>query len=197
MPLDRRLCECHQPLPSPLALRRVKRVDRSSFSPPPPLLLQINAGLDIEMPDALHFTEANIRAALANSSVTQAQIDSSCERILSGWYKLPAARRYPCGLEDCIDRNVSTAQNKALARKLSAMSTVLLKNEKVPAGASSKLGSSWLLPLAKAAGLKIALIGPDAEKPYTAGSVRGRRTLCHRCKCVHWARGFFVGEVAH
>jgi hypothetical protein len=57
------------------------------------------------------------------------------------------------------------------------MSTVLLKNEKVPKGVSSKLGDDWLLPLSKAAALKIALIGPDAKAPYTAGTGSGG-TVC-------------------
>ena len=127
----------------------------------------INAGLDIEMPNAVHFTEENIRAALANRSLSMAQIDESCYRILSGYYKLPAAKRLPCGGEDCITRNVSTAYNKALARKLSAMSTVLLKNE------PAKSGDGYLLPLAVRNGYRIALIGPDAEHPYTAGSGSG------------------------
>ena len=45
-------------------------------------------------------------------------------RILSGYFTVPPARRHPCGGGVCIDRNVSTADHKALARKLSAMSTV-------------------------------------------------------------------------
>jgi beta-glucosidase-like glycosyl hydrolase len=119
------------------------------------------------MPDAVHFTEKNIRAALANHSLSMAQIDESCSRILSGWYKLPADKRLPCGGEDCINRNVSTAYNKALARKLSAMSTVLLKNE------PAKPGRGHLLPLDLHDGYRVALIGPDAENPYTAGSGSG------------------------
>ena len=127
----------------------------------------INAGLDIEMPDAVHFTENNIRAALANHSLSMSQIDESCSRILSGFFKLPADKRLPCGGEDCINRNVSTAYNKALARKLSVMSTVLLKNE------PAKTGAGHLLPLVPHDGYRVALIGPDAENPYTAGSGSG------------------------
>ena len=32
----------------------------------------INAGLDIEMPNAVHFSEANIKAGLANRSISMA-----------------------------------------------------------------------------------------------------------------------------
>ena len=65
----------------------------------------------------------------------------------------------PCGGEICINNNVSTPENKALARKLSAMSTVLLKNE------------GGLLPLKP--GLRVVLVGPNAVSPYTAGSGSG------------------------
>ena len=66
----------------------------------------------------------------------------------------------PCGGEVCIQRNVSTAANKALARKLSAMSTVLLKNE------------GGLLPLKQTPGLKVVLIGPDAVAPPAFSAAR-------------------------
>jgi beta-glucosidase-like glycosyl hydrolase len=57
----------------------------------------INAGLDIEMPHATHFTAEKIKAGLANKTLTMERINESCERILSGWYKLPPSKRYPCG----------------------------------------------------------------------------------------------------
>ena len=57
----------------------------------------INAGLDIEMPHAEHFTAEKIKAGLANKTLTMERINESCERILSGWYKLPPSKRYPCG----------------------------------------------------------------------------------------------------
>jgi len=111
------------------------------------------------MPNGDYFTEANIRAALAAGNVTAADIADRCERILRGYFALPADRLHPCGGGVCIDRNVTGAAHKALARELAAKGTVLLKND----GA--------LLPLAR--GLKIALIGPDAVKPYTAGQGSG------------------------
>ena len=59
------------------------------------------------------------------------QIDESCNRVLAGWYTLPEAKRYPCDGGICINNNVSTPEKKLLARKLAAMSTVLVKNSKV------------------------------------------------------------------
>jgi hypothetical protein len=56
----------------------------------------INSGLDVQMPDDSHFSEVKIQAALDAKNITMAQVDESCIRILSPWYKLPEAKRYPC-----------------------------------------------------------------------------------------------------
>ena len=117
-------------------------------------------GLDIEMPHADHMSAANIQAALDSKLITPADVNDRCERVLSGWFNLPKAKRYPCDGKICINNNVSTPANKLLARKLSAMSTVLLKND----GA--------ILPITSRS-MKIALIGIDATDPYTGGSGSG------------------------
>jgi hypothetical protein len=73
-----------------------------------------------------------------------------------------------------IDNNVSTPEKKLLARKISAMSTVLLKRgpAKINGGESV-----FLLPLnkslLKAEGMTIVLIGEDAAAPYVAGQGSG------------------------
>ena len=91
----------------------------------------INNGLDIEMPRAKYNTVANIEKALAAKEITMAEIDDSCHRILRSYFSVPEAKRVPgpCGGGNCIDDMVKTPAHIALARKLSAMSTVLLKNE--------------------------------------------------------------------
>jgi hypothetical protein len=48
------------------------------------------------MPNDSHFNEKLIQAAIDAKNITMAQLDESCVRILSPWYKLPAAKRYPC-----------------------------------------------------------------------------------------------------
>jgi len=48
---------------------------------------------------------------------------------MSGWYNLPVDKRYPCDGGNCILNNVSTAAHKALAHKIAAKSTVLVKND--------------------------------------------------------------------
>mmetsp|Transcript_46634 Transcript_46634/g.129611 ORF Transcript_46634/g.129611 Transcript_46634/m.129611 type:complete len:592 (-) Transcript_46634:489-2264(-) len=127
----------------------------------------LNAGLDIEMPRSTYFNEPTLRAALDAGNISMAQIDESCERILRGWYALPPHKRHPCNGGICIANNVSTAAHKRLARKVSALSTVLLKNAAVDGSA--------LLPLSKAnaSSIKVALIGPDVDAPYTAGQGSG------------------------
>ena len=131
----------------------------------------LNAGLDIEMPSPKHFNEAALQEALDAKTITMAQIDETCERVLSRWYALPPHARYPCDGGVCIDRNVSTPEHKALARKLAAQSTVLLKNDAV--GGAGAGGGRPLLPLSSDAPLVVALIGSDAETPYTAGGGSG------------------------
>jgi hypothetical protein len=115
--------------------------------------------LDIEMPDGRWFTQATITAALAAGNISTADVLDRCHRILKGWFSLDPSKRHPCGGGICINNNVSTPEHKALAQELAAKSTVLVKNE------------NSLLPLAR--GLKLALIGPDAVKPYTGGQGSG------------------------
>lgn len=128
-------------------------------------------------------------AALDAKNVTTDQLHDSCVRIMSGWYdlntkviifnaiesqhsimknhvfwrryNLPEDKRYPCDGGSCMDANASIPEHKALAYKISAQSTVLLKNE------------GNLLPLDKAKKLKVVLIGGDAENPYVSGQGSG------------------------
>jgi beta-glucosidase len=124
----------------------------------------IQNGLDIEMPTAKHFTERNIEAALAAENISTTDIDNSCVRILQGWFALPEDKRYPCGGKICIDVNVSTPEHKALARKIAAKSTVLLKNE----------GNFLPLDLSVTKSKRVVLIGKDAgPNAYTAGQGSG------------------------
>ena len=57
----------------------------------------INAGLDIDMPNNQYFNQKSIRAAIAVNNVTAAQLQDSCVRIMSQWYKLLSVwrRRLP------------------------------------------------------------------------------------------------------
>ena len=113
------------------------------------------------MPMGNYYTAENIQAAIAAGNATAARIADSCQRILLGYFSLSADKRHPCGGGICINASVSTPEHKALAREIAAKSTVLLKN------------TGSLLPLAPSPSLTLALIGPDAKAPYTAGQGSG------------------------
>ena len=89
----------------------------------------LNSGLDIDMPDPKWFSETLIQEAIANGTVSEDRVHESCLRILGKWYELPEDKRYPCGGGNCLHANVSTPENKQLAREIAAKSTVLLKND--------------------------------------------------------------------
>jgi len=128
----------------------------------------LQAGLDIQMPNDSFFNNGTLAAAVAAGNITAARVDDSCVRILTGWYAVPAARRYPCtdaatGSAICIGANVTSAAHKDLAKRIASLSTVLLKNE----GGVLPLSATPSAPLA------IALIGTDADDAYTAGGGSG------------------------
>lgn len=90
----------------------------------------IGAGLDIEMPAAKFMNGSILSAAMASGSVTQAMIDDSVLRILTPMFAL--------GVMDAnastwdyrkLETNATSDEATTLARRLSAASTVLLKNE--------------------------------------------------------------------
>ena len=107
--------------------------------------MSINAGLDQEMPGQKHMSNDNIRKALQNGNVTQAKIDDSARRILTPLFAIGA---FDKNNTNTPDNNVTNAAHNRLAMELSAMSTILLKNE------------GGLLPLS-----------PDAHSPYTVAVI--------------------------
>jgi beta-glucosidase len=132
------------------------------------------SGLDIEMPGSKWFNEANFKAEMGKKQVQTGQLDEACEHILQGFYQLPPSHRVPCSeTKSCIDKNVSTAEHKLLARKLAAASTVLLKNDAAVGAAAAAGMGAGLLPLDPKKPLTIALVGPEAAKPYVAGGGSG------------------------
>ena len=134
----------------------------------------VNAGLDIDMPDATYFSEKLLEQAIADGKVTKDRIHDACLRIMRGWYQVPVDRRYPCNGGVCIHNNVTTPENKNLAREIASKSIVLLKNTgnllplEIPNGETGKFDD------ANGSVLKILLVGKDAtELAYTAGQGSG------------------------
>lgn len=110
--------------------------------------MALKAGTDMDM-----CTQGFIKTleqSLTEGKVTAADIDMACRRILEAKYKLGLFKD-PYKYLDASrrKRDIFTAPNRAIARKVAAESFVLLKNE------------GQLLPLQKKG--KIALIGPLAN----------------------------------
>ena len=110
--------------------------------------MSLSAGTDMDMVADGFLT--TLEKSLKEGKVTMAEIDKACRRILEAKYKL--------GLFDdpykyCdasrVKRDIFTAENRAVARKIATETFVLLKND------------NNLLPLQRKG--KIALVGPLAN----------------------------------
>jgi beta-glucosidase len=107
----------------------------------------IMAGLDIEMPSAKFMNPKNIRAGLAAGNITEAAVSDSVYRILLSMYAVGVMDEPESAWDwGKLQTNCTTAASVSSARKLSALSTVLLKNE------------GGILPLATS-GQTVAVIG--------------------------------------
>ena len=118
--------------------------------------MALKAGTDMDM--CTQGFVKTLEQSLTEGKVTTAEIDLACRRILEAKYKLGLFKD-PYKYLDASrrKRDIFTAENRAVARKLAAESFVLLKNE------------GQLLPLQKKG--KIALIGPLANtKANMAGT---------------------------
>ena len=113
----------------------------------------VNAGLDLEMPVALHMNRENLLPAIQQGKISMAAIDDKVRRILRigarfGWLD-----------HDQLDLSVPryNQQGRHVALQAARESMVLLKNEK------------GLLPLNKKTIKSIAVIGPDAYPAVPVG----------------------------
>lgn len=108
----------------------------------------LKAGVDMDMVGEGFLL--TLQQSLKEGKITQQDIDQACRRILEAKYKLglfedPFRYIQP----ERVDRDIYTAENRAVARKTAASSLVLLKNE------------NSILPLKKSG--TIALVGPLAD----------------------------------
>lgn len=106
----------------------------------------LTKGLDMEMPGANFMNPELLKPMLAAGAATEADVDESVTRILRPMFSVGVMDE-PMSQWDWkkLENNVTTEASVASARKLSAISTVLLKN------------AGGVLPLPQ--GKKIALIG--------------------------------------
>lgn len=83
----------------------------------------IKAGLDLEMPGKISDTAYDLKKALESGELSETEIDTSVERILTLVAKCKSAKK-PAPPKDLYEKA------HALARKAAAQSAVLLKNDK-------------------------------------------------------------------
>ncbi len=91
----------------------------------------IMSGLDVEMPAAAFFNEKAIKVGLADGNITLPAVDNSVFRILRSMFAVGVMDE-PMSAWNWtkLAANVTSDAHVALARNLSALSTVLLKNDK-------------------------------------------------------------------
>jgi beta-glucosidase len=105
------------------------------------------AGLDVEMPWRINY--ANLQSAVESGQVDEEMIDDAVRRILRIKFKYGFAL-----LDEAFEGDpsvVESAEHIALAREAGRKGMVLLKN------------NGAVLPLAKKAGTRIAVVGPFAD----------------------------------
>jgi len=111
----------------------------------------INAGLDLEMPGPPDFRGKNLALAVRSRKVSMETVDNSVRRLLELINQILAGQQ-----GDPVE-NANTEDARALIRKLTADSVVLLKND------------NRVLPLSKETKSRVALIGDHWTIPAVAG----------------------------
>jgi len=125
--------------------------------------MSIMEGLDIEMPNPNWMIPDYVKPALLAGSVTESAIDDTVLRILTPMFSVGIMDE-PASSWDGSKKanNVSSKAASMLARNLSALSTVLLKND------------AGILPLAQDS--SIAVIGLADDQAVTHGGGSGKVT---------------------
>ncbi|MFB6611087.1 beta-glucosidase [Agromyces sp. NPDC056379] len=119
-----------------------------------------NAGLDLVMPGPLGPWGDALVDAVRAGRVSETAIDEHVERIVTLAARVGALSGTPGLVESAPTGDFPAPDSpevRGLLTELAARSTVVLRNE------------GGLLPLAVAAGASVALIGPNAVKPFTQG----------------------------
>ena len=112
-----------------------------------------NAGMSIEMPGPARVYGSKLEQAVLDGRVDEATVDALVGDVLRLMDRTQAAQR-PCDIEEI---SVDDPGDRALCREIAIAGTVLAKNV------------GGILPIAPAAGLTLAVIGPNAAKTRTGG----------------------------
>ncbi|ETA71162.1 beta-glucosidase-like glycosyl hydrolase [Actinospica robiniae DSM 44927] len=113
----------------------------------------LNAGLDQELNNPIHYTPANIQAALDSGQVTMAQINEAAFRVVRSYI---ASGLFDHLMPTTVPTTTQTPYSEAVAEQVAQNGSVLLKN------------SGQALPLGKSSGT-IAVIGQTASATPTNG----------------------------
>lgn len=115
--------------------------------------LALGAGLDVELPATAAF--AHLAAAIDRGLVDEADVDVAVLRVLAVKEALGLLDEGAAGVAEPPDGPIvlSTPEDVALARRAARRSIVLLRNE------------GGLLPLDATSGGRLAVIGPNADRP--------------------------------
>lgn len=114
-----------------------------------------NAGLDLEMPGPVRIYGRKLEAAVADGEVTEDQLDGLVRNLLVLANRVRADERSADEPEESVD----DPAERALTRRAAIGGTVLLRNDPVPIGDSTRP----VLPFDPTGLRRIAVIGPNAE----------------------------------
>jgi beta-glucosidase len=114
----------------------------------------INAGVDIETPNAFGF--GKMADLVKNGKISQATLDATVSRVLSAKFQLGLFENPYTDAQEA-QRVIGCDANRKLAYKAATESMVLLKND------------NNLLPLQKGKYKRIAIVGPNADRCILGG----------------------------
>jgi beta-glucosidase len=115
------------------------------------------AGLDLEMPGPARSSGPRLAEAVRTGRVEESLLDAAVGRILGVFDRVGALDDPPPGAERPVDR----PEDRALTRRAAAESMVLLSNRGV-------------LPLARDGLHRVAVLGPNADRPAITGGGSAR-----------------------
>jgi beta-glucosidase len=136
-------------------------------------------GLDLEMPGPPRFFGAELAAAVKRGDVAEGVLDEKVRRLLRLLARTGALdERGEPAPEEAIDR----ADHRALARRASLESIVLLRNE------------GGVLPLARERLRRLAVIGPNARRTTIQGGGSARVSPHYQTNVLDALRAALGGE---
>ncbi len=152
----------------------------------------VQAGNDLEMPDAKNMTVAKLQTALANHSVTQAAVDDSVRRILRTVIRVGVLD----GPQTQDHSKVNSREHSELAYEVAAKGIVLLKNEHNVLPLDAKKIRSIALIGEPGRKLQVGALGSPRVRPEkTTELIDGLKNRAGDKVQIRYVRGFSDGDV--